>query len=439
MTGRTGSVCSGYEGLGMAVQEVFGGDLAWVADNDPVPARILAHRYPDVPNLGDITLADWTAVEPVHTFIGGYPCGPWSQAGQKRGVSDERHIWPYLAAAIGFLRPQRVILENVENHLRLGFDVVLRDLDRLGYDVHWVTVRASDIGAPHRRARVFVVAIPRHWQQPVTGRLSGVLQGDGTWVEPAEGLFGPIPLTGTLPSAGRVVDGCMYELPAFRPVSQSVSQPPLLVTPTANLAVNGGSQDPAKRRAGGHGPTLADQVEHLVMLPTPVASDGQGSPRAVPGKRTSRGKDHGPRLRDVVPALLPTTAATDWKGGNAVLGRMRGGRMRGPGDADLPEVITALCGDDPFQWRKFEPAIRRWERIFGRPHPAPTITVKSGAQRLSPQLSEWMMGLPEGHVTAVPGLLVKGQHHAIGNGVVPGQAALALRILAGRMNLTAAA
>jgi hypothetical protein len=82
----------------------------------------------------------------------------------------------------------------------------------------------------------------------------------------------------------------------------------LLRTPTAQLAENGGSQHPAKRKAGGHGPTLADEVEHL--LPTPNATDGNGGPRTVPERRTSRGKDHGPRLRDVAPVLLPTPTTT---------------------------------------------------------------------------------------------------------------------------------
>ena len=77
----------------------------------------------------------------------------------------------------------------------------------------------------------------------------------------------------------------------------------LLKTPTAQLAVNGGSQHPDKRREGGHGPTLADQVEHQ---------------------------------------LLPTPNATDWKGSGATQGRERGGRPRPAGDADLPEAVALL-------------------------------------------------------------------------------------------------
>jgi hypothetical protein len=138
----------------------------------------------------------------------------------------------------------------------------------------------------------------------------------------------------------------------------------LLKTPTAQLAVNGGSQHPDKRRAGGHGPTLADQVEHSLLptpratdgtkggpnqrgssgdlmlpsavmdlLPTPNATDSQGGPRALPERRTSRGKDHGPRLRDIAPTLLPTPSAADGDGGHLHRGGERAAEMLLPGVA----------------------------------------------------------------------------------------------------------
>jgi len=107
----------------------------------------------------------------------------------------------------------------------------------------------------------------------------------------------------------------------------------LLKTPTAQLAVNGGSQHPDKRKAGGHGPTLADQVEHL--LPTPNATDGQGGNRTVPEARTHRGQDHGPRLRDVAPALLPTPSVADGTGGH----KTRSGNRKGE---PLPGGIAML-------------------------------------------------------------------------------------------------
>lgn len=78
-------------------------------------------------------------------------------------------------------------------------------------------------------------------------------------------------------------------------------------------------------------------------------------------------------------------------------------------------------------WGPYTPAIRRWERILGRPAPAPTVTGKrSGQQQLSPLFVEWLMGPPEGHVTAVPGLSRNKQLKLLGNGVVPQQASAAL-------------
>lgn len=153
-----GSLCSGYEGLGMAVQQVLGGRLAWVADPDPGASAVLAHHWPAIPNLGDITVTDWDQVEPVDIVTAGYPCQPFSLAGKRGGAHDVRHIWPHVADAIRRLRPRLVFLENVAGHLSMGFGHVLGDLAALGFDAEWRTVRASDVGAPHRRERLFVVA-----------------------------------------------------------------------------------------------------------------------------------------------------------------------------------------------------------------------------------------------------------------------------------------
>ncbi|MEU3143780.1 MULTISPECIES: DNA cytosine methyltransferase [unclassified Streptomyces] len=110
---RIGSVCTGYGGLDMAVQTVLGGELVWVADNDPGANRILAHRYSGVPNLGDITAVDFARVGPVDVVCGGYPCQPFSSAGKRKGTADARHIWPHIARALGVLRPRYAVFENV--------------------------------------------------------------------------------------------------------------------------------------------------------------------------------------------------------------------------------------------------------------------------------------------------------------------------------------
>lgn len=159
MTGpRIGSLCTGYGGLDMAAHAVFGGTTAWVSDIDPGACQILKHRMPHVPNIGDLTTTDWGQVEPVDIVLGGYPCQPFSEAGKRKGTTDERHIWPWIAGALGVLRPRVAIFENVGNHLRIGFDVVLADLARLGFDAEWACVQAKEVGAPHERRRLFLLA-----------------------------------------------------------------------------------------------------------------------------------------------------------------------------------------------------------------------------------------------------------------------------------------
>ena len=154
-----------------------GGELAWYAEIEPAACQVLAAHYPNVPNLGDITKIDWTSVPPVDILTGGYPCQPFSHAGNRKGKDDERHLWPYVRDAIAILRPGQVILENVSGHLSLGFSQVLMDLAAIGFDAEWGTLRASDVGAPHGRNRLFIVAHPnsrRYGEQQNAGAMESV-------------------------------------------------------------------------------------------------------------------------------------------------------------------------------------------------------------------------------------------------------------------------
>ena len=155
---RIGSFCSGIGGLDLAVAAHYNASHAWFCEYDSAPSKVLDHHWPDTLNHGDLTSTDWTAAEPVDIVTAGYPCQPFSTAGQRKGTEDERHIWPAIRNAISVLRPRVVVLENVRGHLSLGFDSVLGDLAGLGFDAEWGTFRSSDIGAPHRRERLYVVA-----------------------------------------------------------------------------------------------------------------------------------------------------------------------------------------------------------------------------------------------------------------------------------------
>lgn len=186
---RIGSLFSGYGGLDMAVATVLGAEVAWHVEYDRAPSRILAHHYPEIPNYGDVTRVDWTRIGPIDVLTGGYPCQPFSKAGQRKGTDDERHLWPYVLDALRTLRPILVVLENVRDHLSLGFDAVLGDLADSGWAAEWCVIRASDAGACHERPRLFIVAYSDSFLQRFRGVCRQVDRGYG--FTSSEGTTGP--------------------------------------------------------------------------------------------------------------------------------------------------------------------------------------------------------------------------------------------------------
>lgn len=173
MTYRLGSLCSGAGALDMAAAQVLGDmEHAWSAESDPAASKVLAHHWPNVANLGDITAVDWATVQPVDLICAGFPCQPVSQAGKRKVTDDARWLWPHIARAVRVLRPRLVVLENVAGLLIPWHDgptwqaapveEVVGDLAEGGFGIRWCCVRASDIGAPHRRERVFIVAADPH-------------------------------------------------------------------------------------------------------------------------------------------------------------------------------------------------------------------------------------------------------------------------------------
>ena len=311
---RIGSACTGYAGLDLVVQAVFGGEHAWMAENDPHASTVLAHHYPAVPNLGDITTLDWAGVEPVDILVAGFPCKDISKAhraGQGDGIHGKRSgVWKNVAEGVRALRPGLVVLENVTAIRTRGLDVVAADLAAVGYDAVWTCLRASDVGAPHKRDRWFALAFPRD------------------------------------------------------------------VVPSVLLGL--------------HGP-------------------GSGHGRVTPA---------------AVGVLLPTPTARDWKSAAS--------NLVGTNSRPLPEVLVNRPLDanwvDPLG-TDYGPAVRRWESVLSRPAPAPVEPGTKGNIRISPLFSEWMMGLPPGHVTAVPGVPRKHQLRVLGEGVVPLQGVAAIRTL----------
>ena len=94
----------------------------------------------------------------VDILTGGYPCQPFSVAGKRQGIDDPRHLWPHFARIINECQPEWVFLENVANHLNLGYREVRGELEELGYGVTEGLFTAAEVGAPHKRQRLFVLA-----------------------------------------------------------------------------------------------------------------------------------------------------------------------------------------------------------------------------------------------------------------------------------------
>ena len=169
----------------MAVEAYFGAETVWTSDIDKYASIVIQERIKKT-NLGDLKTVDWNSVEPIDILTAGYPCQPFSHAGQRKGTEDERHIFPYIMQAISVLRPRIVVLENVRGHLSLGFKEVLQRLAEAGYDAKWRVVRASDAGAPHRRERLFIIAQPSN-----TNRFGSQFRGQDTQWNQGKPQFEP--------------------------------------------------------------------------------------------------------------------------------------------------------------------------------------------------------------------------------------------------------
>lgn len=156
---RVGSLCSGYGGLDLAVSAVLPTRLLWVADNDPTAPKVLAARYPHAANLGDIRNVDWATVPRVDLVTCGFPCQDISNAGPRTGIHGPRSgLWQHITAALRALSPPLAFVENMAALRVRGLDVVQADLAALGYGTRWLCLRASTVGAPHHRDRMFLLA-----------------------------------------------------------------------------------------------------------------------------------------------------------------------------------------------------------------------------------------------------------------------------------------
>jgi DNA (cytosine-5)-methyltransferase 1 len=377
---RFGSLCTGYGGLDLAAEAVFDLEPVFHAEVDPAASRVLAHRFPGVPNLGDITALDWNAVPRVDVLGAGYPCQPESLAGNRKGAEDERWIWPAVAAAVRVLRPRIVLLENVYGHLSLGFRTVLGDLAASGFDAEWLVLAASDLGAAHQRKRLFVYAWPADPE--------GERRGEG-----------PVPA---------------------RPAGEQGQ--PCHSSGAADADADGRGLARDAQRYGEPQPGISAPRRHDAVRRAAAASDparlGEREP-ADPDHPLAGGRDTRALARGG--GLLPTPCATDG---------VKGGPNQAFGDG-RPALSGAV---QPDRWGQYAAAIAAHEHLAGRAAPEPTEPGPNGP-RLSPRFTEWLMCLPDGHVTDTPGITRADMLRLLGNGVIPPQGATAYAELARRARI----
>lgn len=157
------SLFSGIGGIDLGL-EAHGCKTTAYSEIDPYASKIMAKRFPDAVNLGDITTIDWSEAHErfggFDIICGGFPCQDISLAGKGAGIAEGTRsgLWKFYADAIRELRPRGMFVENVAAILGRGLDRVLGDLAQSGYDAEWDCIPAASVGAPHLRDRVFIIA-----------------------------------------------------------------------------------------------------------------------------------------------------------------------------------------------------------------------------------------------------------------------------------------
>lgn len=180
------SLFSGIEAATVA-WEPLGWKPVCFAELDPFPCAVLEHRYPDVPNVGDVTKVNWKKFKgKCDVVVGGSPCQSFSVAGKREGLSGESGLMFEYVRAVREVRPRWFLWENVPGALSSeggeAFRQLLSEMDKLGYGLAWRVLDAQFFGVAQRRRRVFLV-----------GRLGAC--------PPVEVLFEPEGMRGDHPSS----------------------------------------------------------------------------------------------------------------------------------------------------------------------------------------------------------------------------------------------
>jgi DNA (cytosine-5)-methyltransferase 1 len=151
---------TGIGGFAYAARQVWGKDYEPVAfcEIDKFCQKVLKKHWPDVEIIDDIKDEKVRQFRDIDLLTGGFPCQPHSLIGKRKGVKDERWLWPQMQRIIDYTRPNWVLIENVPGILSTAIDTVHSDLERMGYIFWSFCISACTIGAEHKRERLWIIA-----------------------------------------------------------------------------------------------------------------------------------------------------------------------------------------------------------------------------------------------------------------------------------------
>ena len=178
------ALCAGAGGLELGISLALGERYATVCyvEREAYAAATLVARMEDqaldsAPVWDDLRTFDGAAWRGcVDIITGGYPCQPFSLAGKRLGASDERHLWPDVCRIVREVQPGLCFFENVPGHLSMGYADVERDLQGLGYRVAAGLYSAAEVGASHKRERLFIMAYRADFRREPHGAGEGITQ-----------------------------------------------------------------------------------------------------------------------------------------------------------------------------------------------------------------------------------------------------------------------
>ena len=190
---------SGIGGFALAASWVWEEELELIGfcEKDKYCQKVLTKNFPDIPIYPDITKLDGKEFTDIDLVTGGFPCQDISVAGKGAGIDGKRSgLWSELLRIISEVQPRYALIENVPMLIHRGLGRVLCDLTQIGYDCEWQIIGADDVGARHRRKRIWIVAYPR-----LNGRGSfggGSIRGNGNGeLEEGIGFTETVEVTGS--------------------------------------------------------------------------------------------------------------------------------------------------------------------------------------------------------------------------------------------------